>query len=240
MPPAKFTIWYNKAYQEVGMRPDTRYRHIIFPKSFYTKIVNLSKEKVHDFVFIGGLKTDNLTFKNRKWILPFIDKHFNENSYLQFTDNKTKRKYVTKGNFDYTISKSGFVPKENLKNGKVNYFDIKYFENMCKSKFCLCPAGDVNWSYRFFESLICKTIPIVDKESETYRKSYEKEIGYKYYLTTSPEFVYREDWVEHNYNLFMKYHTLSDFSNKPEINYNDERLYKKSKKINVFNIRYSS
>ena len=32
---------------------------------------------------------------------------------------------------------------------------------------------------------------------------------YKYYLTTDENIEYREDWVEHNYSLFLKYHTLN-------------------------------
>jgi hypothetical protein len=32
--------------------------------------------------------------------------------------------------------------------------------------------------------------------------------GYKLY-TPSDELLYRPDWVEHNYNLFLKHHTLS-------------------------------
>ncbi len=212
--PPKFRYWYREACRELGIKPIQNQRQLIFPKSFYENIEKLSKEKLYDFVFIGSLKVDNATFKNRKWILPFITKYFNENSYLQFTDNKTKKNYDSKGVYDYTLIKPGFVPKQNF-GRKLNYFDENYFKKMCNSKFCLCPAGDVHWSYRFFESLICKTIPIVDKECETYINLCEKEFGYKYYLTSSPEFVYREDWVEYNYNLFMKHHTLvyTDISN---------------------------
>jgi hypothetical protein len=64
------------------------------------------------------------------------------------------------------------------------------------------------WSMRFYECLMCKCIPIVDKVEETFRSVEESKLDYKYYLTSCPEFVYREDWVEHNYNLFIKYHTL--------------------------------
>jgi hypothetical protein len=242
MPAKKLMIWYKEAYKEIGVIPDNKYRssYITFPKSFCDKIDEIPKKKVYDFIFIGGLKTDNMTFENRKWILPFIDKYFNENSYLQFTDHKTKKKYVSKGNYDYTLLKKGFVPKANLTNGKINYFDINYYENMCKSTFCLCPAGDVNWSYRFFESLLCRVIPIVNKESEAYRNG--KNLGYKYYLTTSPEFIYRQDWVDHNYELFMKYHTLRDFKKQSVvIDDNNKPIFKnrknnKSNRVNLNNL----
>ena len=40
--------------------------------------------------------------------------------------------------------------------------------------------------------------------------SKESKLGYKFYLASDKEFVYRSDWAEHNYNLFMKYHTLDN------------------------------
>ena len=78
---------------------------------------------------------------------------------------------------------------------------------MCQSKFCLCPAGDEPYSMRFYEALMCKSIPIVNNAKESYRTIMESRLGYKYYLSTDI-FEYRLDWVEHNYELFLKYHTL--------------------------------
>lgn len=219
--PPKFKYWCNEASRELGIK-NYESDYITFPKKFYDIIENISKEKIYDFVFIGGLKTDETTFKNRKWILSFIYKYFNKNSYLQFTDKKTKLYYKPIDIYDFTLLKKGFVPKENIKK---NYFDINYYDNMCKSKFCLCPAGDVNWSYRFFEALICKTIPIVNKKSDMYIEEHYSTLDYKYYLSTSNVFEYRNDWVEHNYNIFMKYHTLKYLSSN-DLN-NKKVFYKK-------------
>ena len=33
-------------------------------------------------------------------------------------------------------------------------------------------------------------------------------------MADDPEFIYRDDWVEHNYALFLKYHTLEYFHSK--------------------------
>ena len=79
---------------------------------------------------------------------------------------------------------------------------------MCKSKFCLCPAGDAKWSMRFIEAIMCKTIPIVNEVKESYRSEEESKLDYKYYLTSDKEFIFREDWVEHNYNIFLKFFLL--------------------------------
>ena len=63
-----------------------------------------------------------------------------------------------------------------------NSFDNKYYEIMSKSKFTLCPAGDCPWSMRFYEALLCKSIPIVNNSlKHGIRK---KKLDYKYYLTT--------------------------------------------------------
>lgn len=116
--------------------------------------------------------------------------------------------YKSKGNYDYTIKKCGFVPKEQP-IAKRNQFDKDYFTKLSESKFTLCPAGDNIWSMRFYEALMCKSIPIVNNKNETFRSKAESELNYKYYLATE-QHVYREDWVEHNHRIFLKYHTLND------------------------------
>ena len=207
----KLKHWYREAYKEVSGRNkkyiDTQ-AYAIYPKRFY-KNIDFTLKKKYDFIFIGALFPElPSVFEPRKWILPFIDEKFNEKSYLQFTDKQTKKNYKTKGIFDHTLKKDGLVPRDIKVHSERNVFDKNYFDKMVQSKFCLCPAGDGMYSMRFYESLMCKCIPIVNIDNETYRSKEESELGYKYYLTSSPEFIYKEEWVEHNYNLFLKYHTL--------------------------------
>ena len=52
------------------------------------------------------------------------------------------------------------------------------------------------------------TLDTVNSVEETYRSEAESKLDYKYYLSSDADFVYREDWVKHNYNIFLKYHTL--------------------------------
>lgn len=200
-------LWFNEAHQECfseGVLLDTRYA--IYPKRFYKTVEKYDKGKLIDFCFIGGLHTDKETFVNRNWILDFINKNFTEASYLQFTDTKTKKKHAKLGIFDYTFEAHGFVPKEYPIQTKA-HFDENYYKRMCNSKFTLCPAGDVFYSMRFYESLMCKSIPIIKNINESFRSYEESLLDYKYYLTTD-NIEYREDWVVHNYNIFLKYHTL--------------------------------
>ena len=204
----KLKMWYIESYKEKNRKiKRINHSYAIYPQRFY-KNVNNNLKKEYDFCFIGGLYVDRLTFINRKWVLPFIKSNFNNNSYLQFTDKKTKNIFKKPfGIFDYSHKKDGFVPKEVNKNDR-NFFDKEYFDNLSKSKFCLCPGGDKKYSMRFYECLMCKCIPIVDSHEETFRSFPESKLDYKYYLTNSKEFIYKPEWAEHNYELFLKYHTL--------------------------------
>ena len=154
----KLNMWYLESYKELSISKEKvdDDSYAIYPKRFY-KNINLNLKKKYNFLFIGGLLTDKHTQNNRKWIIPFINKNFNNNSYLQFTDKKTKKGHIKMGDYDYSLTEIGFVPKEVIIN-KRNFFDKKYFNNLSQSKFCLCPAGDSLWSMRFYECLMCKCI----------------------------------------------------------------------------------
>lgn len=208
----KLEMWYNAAYKEKNIEiSNINKAYAILPKSFYGKVNTynqLNINKIYNFCFIGLMYIDHETIINRSWILTFIKEKFNNDSYLQFTDSKTKINYEVLGNFDYTLLKNGFVPKETPNILDRNFFDEIYYSNMCKSKFCLCPAGDAKWSMRFIEAIMCKTIPIVNEVEESYRSDEESKLDYKYYLSSDKEFIFREDWVQHNYNIFLKHHTL--------------------------------
>ena len=74
--------------------------------------------------------------------------------------------------------------------------DERYFKFMSRSKFALCPDGDFTWTYRFFEAIIFKSIPIIENYSPLYE-------GYKFYKPHQ-KLIYRKDWVKHNLNKLKK------------------------------------
>jgi Exostosin family len=209
-------MWYDDALKEVGLwqyykrkllRKAPPRDYAIYPRSFWQHPA-LAQEKSLNYCFIGALMTDEETFAARQWMTEFIKSKFDENSYLQFTDRKTRSDYQSLGPFDFTAEKTGLVPKEVPRN-KRNMFDENYFTVMAKSQFVLCPAGDAPWSMRFYESLMCKAIPVVETRDHTRRSAAEAELDYKVYLPHE-EHVYREDWVEHNYEIFMRHHTFAN------------------------------
>lgn len=94
-----------------------------------------------------------------------------------------------------------------------NYIEnIYYFEKMCKSKYCLCPEGDSSWSFRFYEVLMCKSIPIVESYHHTYRTKEEENINYKYLLYNNIDYIDNyiiyDDYVNENTIIFENYHLL--------------------------------
>lgn len=211
----KLAMWYAESLKELsrtryyiwkicGARPDTEYA--IFPRRFWANPAAASHSKEFDYCFIGGYKTDPRTAASRAWVKNFAEANFTDNSYLQFTDRNTKRNYRTMGKFDWTLRRNGFVPKE-VPVGQRNYFDRSYFTLMAKSLFVLCPAGDAPWSMRFYEALMCKAIPIVEKSEHTCRTTQEAALDYRFYLPNENH-IYHEDWAEHNYRIFREHHTF--------------------------------
>ena len=115
----KLNMWYIESHSELSISKEIIDKsYAIYPKRFY-KNINLNIDKKYDFIFIGALLKN--TYKNRKWIIPFIKKNFNNNSYLQFTDKNIKKNYKIMGNYDHTLSENGFVPKE-VVISKRNFF----------------------------------------------------------------------------------------------------------------------
>jgi hypothetical protein len=205
----KLAMWYVEAFAERGIvvrtTEDIDKRFAIYPRRFYGAVEEIGWRKFRDYTFIGAFRIDPKTEKRRAWIIPFARQNFGERSYLQFTDRATRRAHESLGSFDHTLRAEGFVPKE-LPLSERNKFDEHYFRVMCSSQFVLCPGGDENWSMRFYEALMCKAIPILSDRT-AFRTAHEAQLPYKYFLV-GEKITYREDWAEHNHEVFMQHHTL--------------------------------
>ena len=192
----------------------------IFSKKYYNEICELNHDKIYDFCFIGSISSN---YQSRKWVINFAKKYFTVNSIFINTDNPP----VLLGSFDYSNKNLGYCPKKMPDNQSKNTQyrvvadNIEYFEKMCKSKYCLCPAGDSSWSFRFYEVLMCKSIPVVESWHHTYRTKEEANINYKYILYQNIEnyALYQnieniendinlDDYVNENTKIFENYHLL--------------------------------
>jgi len=189
----------------------------VFSRRYYNQINQLNHNKIHDYCFIGSI---NSCPSRRKWVIDFAKQYFTANSIFVNTDNNPN--WESLGSFDYSNKNLGFCPKNahNNQSKNVQYRVVKenifYFEKMCQSKFILCPGGDAPWSFRFYETLMCKSIPIVESWHHTYRTKEEANIKYKYVLYNEIEKkIPYNYYVNENTIIFNVYHLLNIKMNKP-------------------------
>ncbi len=167
---------------------------------------SLPQEKKYDFCFIGSFGIRPAVAEARQWLLEFVARNFGSHSFLQLTDSATRSNHAPLGDFDYTLTRSGFVPRE-VPLSERGYLDTAYYDIMCKSRFVLCPGGDAPWSMRFYEALVCRAIPIVVSIPEAARTEMERELNYKAMLTDG-DFIYRQEWADHNFSIALKWHSF--------------------------------
>lgn len=189
----------------------------LFSKSYYSSICSLDHFKKYDFCFIGSI---NSCYKERKWVIDFAKKYFTSNSIFINTD--TNPDWELLGDFDLSNTNNGFCPKEcnNYQSKQVQYRKIEdnmyYFETMCQSKYVLCPAGDAAWSFRFYETLLCHSLPILINHHHCYRTKEESRLKYSYivtdldkveYYNRISDYVYK-NLINDNINTLNNHHFL--------------------------------
>jgi hypothetical protein len=187
--------------------PDPRIA--IFSHKYYNELQAIPKDKEYDFCWIGSMESCT---EHRGWIIDFAKKHFTKDSIFINTDCPDNWEKL--GNFDLTALKLGYSPKsfDNSQNQskEVQYRKVAenlfYFQSMRQSKFTLCPRGEAPWSFRFYEILMCETIPIVYSEHDTYRTLEESKFDYQYLLQSQEKFIYDDSIVKHNTNIFTTNH----------------------------------
>lgn len=205
------------AYIENGLNP-IQYEltaspsKAIFSKTYYNELNELPNDKIHDFCFIGSMQSN---YEGRKWVIDFAKKYFTSKSIFINTDNDTNWQLL--GDFDLTKENKGYNPKLCIDNQsryaqyRHIHENIFYFQSMKQSKFVLCPAGDAPWSFRFYEVLMCKSLPIVESWHHTYRTIEEAELDYQYLLAdniTNFDDNNYESMIQKNTDIFELHHLL--------------------------------
>jgi hypothetical protein len=188
--------------------------YAIFSQKYCNEINELDHTKKYDYCFIGSI---NSAYQERLWVIDFVKAHFNKNSFYINTDinDTNKDDYVTLGEFDHSKKGLGFKPKSHSNNQsrkaqfRVVSENVTYFQTMCQSKYILCPAGDAPWSFRFYETIICKSVPLVINWHHTYRTKEEAAIKYKYILRNEilNDDTYKE-YVDTNTEILKTFHML--------------------------------
>jgi len=219
---------YNLALQESGLPAENVSSYgCNVPKVPYTwveQIQAMDHTKKHTFNFVGGhqwsldLQDGGLhwpQFDARNWVLDFAKANFSDDDYMKLTDIDAG--YTPMAAWDHSSLDSFDSRLAHGTDGKEDEeyeqtFDRSYFEVMAASNFTLCPGGDMPWSMRFYEAIAAGSIPIIAKPMFDLSAPHLWalwDIPYKYYLLDSgDELVYRQDWVDYNYDLFVKYQTF--------------------------------
>ena len=106
--------------------------------------------------------------------------------------------------YDYNIFNSIIRESRKGRDPKQKYnIDVDYYRVISSSKFTLTPTGDCPWSYRFFEAIMCMSIPIVENNSnDIYMKDY-------FYYYKDDKHIYIEEMARKNYDTFKSRHFLS-------------------------------
>jgi hypothetical protein len=206
---ARSQLLHCQAYEEEGIKcPDVDERHtpvkLLYPRSYVDAVSRMPGDKMHDYCFMGGLYLPE-TYQHRAWIIEYARQRFTDRSYFLVTDNKVEHAQL--GRFDYThIERDVFMPKEVPPQDR-GFFHARFFRMLRSSQFALCPAGDQPWSMRFFEAIMCRSIPIVSDREHVGRHELERSIGYHVYLPEDRH-IYDYGLVEENFNTFLRHQTL--------------------------------
>lgn len=202
-------ILIRQAYNDEGLEcPNIDERQapvkLLYPRSFVDAASKMQGDKVHDYCFMGVLYRAD-TYLHRRWILDYAKKRFTDRSYFLITDGVPTHKQL--GSFDYTnIERDVFTLKGTPLPLKGRFHD-HYFRILRSSQFTLCPPGDAPWSMRFFEAIMCRSIPIVSDMEHTGRNDLERSIGY-HILRTDDAHTYSAEMAEENFQTFLRHQTL--------------------------------
>jgi hypothetical protein len=214
-------------YEQCQHQPYDVERYATFSKGYYNDILSVDDTKLHDFCFIGSIDS---SLQDRQWVIDFAKAHFTSRSFFINTDINTVEPtpYVWEplGEYDHTLDLETYPrhkPKSYHEEGheqrvQVRYVphNLIYFQTMRQSEFVLCPRGDSSWSFRFYEVLMCESLPIVASWHDTYRNRAESTLNYQYVLANQPPpFVFNRAMVEMNTTLFRTFHLLPDPSFSP-------------------------
>uniref|UniRef100_A0A7S1S7L5 Exostosin GT47 domain-containing protein n=1 Tax=Alexandrium catenella TaxID=2925 RepID=A0A7S1S7L5_ALECA len=212
-------IWKQALLEENMTVGDVSYygrQAVKFPRSWVSKVRKLGGEKTRNYNFIG--REEN-TFGYRWWAMAFAEDNFAASDYFEFTRLNHVDSIWTGpiGPFDHTGQDRHYdaAIEDPLKGA----FDETYYRVITSSNFTLCPRGDRSFSERFLDAILGRSIPIVNSLGVDMDSPFSMmtSVPYHYYaLADKVPIVHRQDWVEENARLFIRYNTFMEGDNVPE------------------------
>lgn len=186
------------------------------PQSWVQRIQAVNHTKHHTFNFAGSYHTKHKKkeFVTRDWVMLFARDNFTNNDSLKITN--VGPEYIPLGVFDISKESKGYIPNEHTT--KQTVLDMDYFATMAASNFTLTPAGSRAWSMRFYEAIFAGSIPVVSSETEKSDPRWGAlwRIPYRYIvLDSGAPLQFRQDVVDENLRLAIRYQTLIQGDNEP-------------------------
>jgi hypothetical protein len=153
-------------------------------------MIKINNNENYQLFYLKKAINEMINDKNKDIIVKFKENHFDgcncinniripltfPNYILNYTNSLIKEKSIDY-NFIGTLSNKRNWVKKFSKNSVIKQstygrdinkkykIDEDYFDILSKSKFTITPTGDCPWSYRFFEAILCLSIPILENNS---------------------------------------------------------------------------
>ncbi|SES69039.1 exostosin domain-containing protein [Thalassotalea agarivorans] len=184
-------------------------RTLIFPLAITNHCKTLWKEKRKNKYSFQGLVTDKRKKLLEHWISNNITKHI-----FSFDAPPSIKEKLTKIFFPVAVPKEGNIDVRKIgklllwssdrgRNFPIKSWDNEYFKVLANSKFVLCPSGDYVWSYRFFESILCGAIPVIEEYCEAYNG-----FRFQYMSEKASNLKWSKEDAEYNFNLCVERLTI--------------------------------
>mgnify|MGYP001799678503 FL=1 len=186
-------------------------RTLIFPHASFNYCRNLWSDKRDIQICFAGLVTEKRKNTLEKWFKNnFLNSRFQLPTQQRFVIrlvNKLFRRLnlpVLPSTYKTELNGVVFWSSNRGRLFPVKAWDEEYFRLLANSQFVLCPSGDYIWTYRFFESIMCGAIPIIEKSCPAYE-------GFRYFtMNDSIESLkWSEEDVNYNFQLCFERLTVS-------------------------------
>lgn len=104
-----------------------------------------------------------------------------------------------KREFKIETSKIDFHFTNNGRNPDIKFLDKQYYRNLAKYKFIFCPQGIFEWTYRFYETTLVNSVPVIDFRTKAFG-------DFKYITSNSLNTINKsaiQRIVDHNFQLIQ-------------------------------------
>lgn len=219
-----FQLKYQVGIEEVPILNSVKFNHthpssqigylkrtLIFPQASFDYCRKLWSDKRKIKICFAGLVTEKRKNTLDKWFknnFPnFCFKLPTQQRFVIRLVNKLFRQFnlpTLSSTYKTELNGVVFWSSNRGRVFPVKAWDEEYFRLLANSQFVLCPSGDYIWTYRFFESIMCGAIPII----EEYCPAYE---GFRFFTMNDSikSLKWSEEDVNYNFQLCFERLTVS-------------------------------